>query len=104
MAILPVRTDEDHRAALAAIETCWGAPEGTAEGDKVDVLLALVDLYEANPTPRSRYHRRFTRTHGRGRGRQRCCHQLDISSSSRASFLVFASDTSIRTFSPNAFR
>jgi HTH-type transcriptional regulator / antitoxin HigA len=39
--IQPIRTDEDHRAALAAIEACWGAPEGTEEGDKLDVLLAL---------------------------------------------------------------
>jgi HTH-type transcriptional regulator/antitoxin HigA len=47
MDIRPIRTDEDHRAALAAIEACWGAPEGTEEGDKLDVLLALVEIYEA---------------------------------------------------------
>jgi HTH-type transcriptional regulator/antitoxin HigA len=41
MDIRPIRTDQDHRAALAAIEACWGAPEGTEEGDKLDVLLAL---------------------------------------------------------------
>ena len=51
MDIRPIRTDEDHRAALAAIEACWGAPEGTAEGDKLDVLLALVDIYEAKRWP-----------------------------------------------------
>jgi hypothetical protein len=39
MEIRPIRTDEDHRAALAAIEACWGAPEGTEEGDKLDVHL-----------------------------------------------------------------
>jgi len=32
--IQPIRNDEDHRATLAAIEACWGAPEGTEEGDK----------------------------------------------------------------------
>jgi mRNA interferase HigB len=42
MDIRPIRTDQDHRAALAAIEACWGAPEGTEEGDKLDVLVALV--------------------------------------------------------------
>jgi HTH-type transcriptional regulator/antitoxin HigA len=47
MDIRPIRTDEDHRLALAEIEACWGAPEGTEEGDKLDVLLALVDIYEA---------------------------------------------------------
>ena len=46
MDIRPIRNDEDHRAALASIEACWGAPEGTEEGDKLDVLLALVDIYE----------------------------------------------------------
>ncbi len=45
MDIRPIRTDEDHHAALAAIEACWGAPEGTEEGDKLDVLLALVDIF-----------------------------------------------------------
>jgi antitoxin component HigA of HigAB toxin-antitoxin module len=29
MDIRPIRTDEDHRAALAEIEACWGAPEGS---------------------------------------------------------------------------
>jgi HTH-type transcriptional regulator/antitoxin HigA len=51
MDIRPIRNDEDHRAALAAIEACWGAPEGTEEGDKLDVLLALVDLYETKRWP-----------------------------------------------------
>lgn len=51
MEIRPIRTDQDHRAALAAIEACWGAPEGTEEGDKLDVLLALVDIYEAKRWP-----------------------------------------------------
>jgi HTH-type transcriptional regulator/antitoxin HigA len=51
MDIRPIRTDEEHRAALAAIETRWGAPEGTEEGDKLDVLLALIDVYEARRWP-----------------------------------------------------
>jgi HTH-type transcriptional regulator/antitoxin HigA len=51
MEIRPIRTDEDHRAALAEIEACWGAPEGTEIGDKLDVLLALVDAYEEKRWP-----------------------------------------------------
>ena len=51
MDIRPIRTDEDPRAALAAIEACWGAPVGTEEGDKLDVLLALVDVYESRRWP-----------------------------------------------------
>ena len=51
MEIRPIRTDEDHRAALAEIEACWGAAEGTEEGDRLDVLLALVDAYEEKRWP-----------------------------------------------------
>jgi HTH-type transcriptional regulator / antitoxin HigA len=49
--IRPIRTDEDHRAALAEIEACWGAPEGSEEGDKLELLVALVELYEAKRWP-----------------------------------------------------
>jgi HTH-type transcriptional regulator/antitoxin HigA len=51
MDIRPIRTDEDHRAALAAIEARSGAPEGTEEGDMLDVLLALVEIYESRRWP-----------------------------------------------------
>ena len=51
MEIRPIRTDEDHRAALAEIEALWGAPEGTEEGDKLDVLVTLVEMYEAKRWP-----------------------------------------------------
>lgn len=37
----PIRTDEYHRAALAEIDACWGAIEGSEEGDQLDVLVAL---------------------------------------------------------------
>jgi HTH-type transcriptional regulator / antitoxin HigA len=47
MDIRPIGTDEEHGAALAEIEACWGAPEGTEEGDKLDVLLALAERSEA---------------------------------------------------------
>jgi HTH-type transcriptional regulator/antitoxin HigA len=47
MEIRPIRTDKDHRAALAEINSYWGATEGTEEGDRLDVLLALVEIYEA---------------------------------------------------------
>jgi HTH-type transcriptional regulator/antitoxin HigA len=51
MDIRPIRTDEDHRTALAEIEACWGAPEGSEAGDKLDVLVALVESYEARRWP-----------------------------------------------------
>jgi len=51
MDIRPIRTDKDYRAALATIESCWGAPEGSEESDKLDVLVALVEVYEAKRWP-----------------------------------------------------
>lgn len=51
MEIRPIRTDKDHKAALAEIEACWGAPEGSEAGDRLDVFLALVEIYEAKRWP-----------------------------------------------------
>jgi HTH-type transcriptional regulator/antitoxin HigA len=51
MDIRPIRTHREHKAALAEIEACWGASEGTERGDKLDVLLALVEIYESKRWP-----------------------------------------------------
>jgi HTH-type transcriptional regulator / antitoxin HigA len=51
MDIRPIRTDREHKAALAEIEACWGAAEGSEKGDRLDVLLALVEIYEAKRWP-----------------------------------------------------
>lgn len=51
MNVRPIRTDKEHRAALREIEALWGAAEDSAEGDKLDVLLALVEIYEAKRWP-----------------------------------------------------
>jgi HTH-type transcriptional regulator / antitoxin HigA len=51
MEIHPIRSDEDHQAALKEIDSYWGAPEGSEEGDRLDVLLALVDVYEEKRWP-----------------------------------------------------
>ena len=45
-AISPIRTDADHAAALAEVRRLWGATPGTAAGDRLDVLLVLIDDYE----------------------------------------------------------
>ena len=44
--IKPIRTDDDHTAAMAEIERLWEASEGTPEDDRLDVLITLVDAYE----------------------------------------------------------
>ena len=46
MDIRPIRTHEDHKDALREIERLWGADIGTPEGDKLDVLVTLVEAYE----------------------------------------------------------
>ena len=51
MEIRPIRTDNDHRAALAEIDANWGAAAGTDAGDRLDVLLALVEAYESRRWP-----------------------------------------------------
>jgi HTH-type transcriptional regulator / antitoxin HigA len=51
MQIRPIRTDKDHRAALAEIEKLWGAAGGTPAGDKLDILVTLVEAYEERRWP-----------------------------------------------------
>ncbi|HEY0920342.1 helix-turn-helix domain-containing protein [Devosia sp.] len=47
----PIRTEADHEAALLEIERLWGARSGTREGDRLEVLVTLVDAYEAQAWP-----------------------------------------------------
>ena len=46
MLIKPIKTEADHSAAVREIERLWGADEGTAEGDRLEVLTTLVEAYE----------------------------------------------------------
>jgi HTH-type transcriptional regulator/antitoxin HigA len=45
--IRPIRTEQDHDAAVLRIEKLMGARAGSAEGNELDVLATLVDAYEA---------------------------------------------------------
>ena len=45
--IKPIRTEEDHKRALARIDEIFDAVEGTPEGDELDVLVDLVMYYES---------------------------------------------------------
>jgi HTH-type transcriptional regulator/antitoxin HigA len=51
MDIRPIRTDRDHRAALAEIERLWGASEGSDDMAKLDILTTLVGHYEDERWP-----------------------------------------------------
>lgn len=46
MNIKPIRTDADHQDALEEIERLWDAEPGTPEGDRLEVLMTLVEAYE----------------------------------------------------------
>jgi len=51
MEIKPIREERDHDAALREIDRLWGAKTGTAKGDSLEVLLALVEGYERDHYP-----------------------------------------------------
>ncbi|WP_038014784.1 MULTISPECIES: helix-turn-helix domain-containing protein [Terasakiella] len=46
----PLRSEADYDEAIETIEELWGAEPGTDEGDRLDVLMDLVEAYE------SKYH------------------------------------------------
>lgn len=51
MDIRPLHTEADYDAALREIESLWGAPYGSPEGDRLEVLVALVEVYEEKHYP-----------------------------------------------------
>lgn len=51
MEIKPLRTRRDHAAALAAIEGLMAARRGSPDGDRLEVLVTLVEAYEARHFP-----------------------------------------------------
>ncbi len=51
MDIKPIRTKADHKAALKAVESLMGAKARTPEGDRLDVLVTLIEGYERQHFP-----------------------------------------------------
>jgi HTH-type transcriptional regulator / antitoxin HigA len=51
MEIRPIRTKADYRAALKEAERLWDAEPGTVAGDRVEVLVTLIEAYEAKHYP-----------------------------------------------------
>jgi HTH-type transcriptional regulator/antitoxin HigA len=51
MDIRPIRNQRDHAQALREVERLWGARSGTPEADKLEILVTLVDAYEAKHHP-----------------------------------------------------
>jgi HTH-type transcriptional regulator / antitoxin HigA len=46
-----IKTEAQHRAVLERIEEIFDAKPGTAEGDELELLSTLVDLYEKEAFP-----------------------------------------------------
>lgn len=51
MNIFPIRSEEDYDVALAHIDTLMNAEVGTPQGDELDILVTLVEAYEAKHYP-----------------------------------------------------
>ena len=51
MEIKPIRTKADYRAALKEIEALMSAERDTPEGERLDVLVTLVEAYENRHYP-----------------------------------------------------
>lgn len=44
--IFPIKDDVTHRQGLAELDRLWGSAPGTPEGDRLAVLMTVVDAYE----------------------------------------------------------
>ena len=53
MEIRPIKTEEDYHAALREVSACFDNEPvpGSAEGDRFEVLITLVEAYEAKHYP-----------------------------------------------------
>lgn len=51
MHIKPIKTDTDYRASLKEVEALMTAEPNTPEGDKLDILVTLVESYEREHFP-----------------------------------------------------
>lgn len=49
--VKPIRTEKEYEAALARIDELMDAELGSPEGDELDVLVDLVELYESKHEP-----------------------------------------------------
>lgn len=51
MELRPIRSENDYEAALELLKSLWGAGTGTPEGDRLDLLITLIDIYESDLYP-----------------------------------------------------
>ena len=51
MQVKPIKHKKHHMEALRQVEQLWGAARGTEEGELLDVLVTLVEVYESEYFP-----------------------------------------------------
>ena len=51
MNLKPIRNSSDLEQAFTRLETLWGAPQNSPEGDELDILVILIERYESQHTP-----------------------------------------------------
>src|SRR5947208_14052511 len=51
MDIRPIKTEEDYRMTLREVESLMRAEPGSPEGERLDVLVTLVEAYERQHFP-----------------------------------------------------
>lgn len=49
--VRPIRSKRDYELALKEVERLWGAKAGTRDGDRLDVLVTLIEAYEEQHYP-----------------------------------------------------
>ena len=62
MHVKPINTKADYRSALKKIESLMGARRDTTEGERLDVLVTLVEAYERKHFPLDAPHSKIRRT------------------------------------------
>jgi len=47
----PIRTEANYETALEETQRLWGRPADTPDGDRLDILLTLIEAYERQHFP-----------------------------------------------------
>ena len=51
MELRPIKTKREYQAALKEVEALWDAPGNSKEADRLEVLVLLIEAYEARHYP-----------------------------------------------------